>query len=439
MLGNLAEIKVVQEFALVSILIIVVWTLLGTDAIRAFALPLLFLFFAVPFGTSLIKPLQNFTAWFVIHALTISNVAAVMEGHTISLPSGVWAVAEACSGIRFLMSSVVVGTFFSFLIYRSLWRRLAFVAASIVIPIIGNGLRAYGTIMLAYFTNGKLAAGVDHIVYGWLFAVFLEAVLMIVGLRWRESSEPGTRLTSSLPLNTRNNDFPGNAVVFAAAAASVVIIIVPFVAKYFWNQGSPTAEWPDPPVIVSSPWQVVAENDMGWSTEWHGPHREFKRNYEYQKAQVGLDLVGYSGREAMDPETPSDGLPSGKPWDLVGDGLGTAMLGGRRIEVYRSLMESPTASRSVWTWYCVNGECTSSRTKIRLLRAEARVLRKPAAVAIISVGVDNQTITSRPDQVLEEFLQHTSFLISSGPSMNTESSASQGGAVQSARLPGKSR
>src|SRR5262249_21157037 len=124
--------------------------------------------------------------WFVIHSLMFSHVPAVLENHTISLPSGVWSVAETCSGIRFLLSSFVLGLFFSFLMYRSWFRRLAFLCACVVVPIVGNGLRAYGTILLAYSTNNRVAVGMDHIVYGGLFSTIIQVTLLAIGLRWRE-------------------------------------------------------------------------------------------------------------------------------------------------------------------------------------------------------------------------------------------------------------
>lgn len=417
--GNLAEVKVVQEFAVISILIAMVWTLFGTIVVRAFAFPLLFLYFAVPFGTSLVKPLQDFTAWFVIHALTITRVPAVLESHVISLPTGVWSVAEACSGIRFLLSSIVVGLVFACLMYRSPWRRLIFISASIVVPIIGNGVRAYGIILIAYLTNNKLAAGVDHIVYGGLFAVLIEVLLMVVGLRWRQGPEPDGRIAPDprpdTALSARHGGPPGRDAFLVTAAALALIALAPFVASHLWGRTEVAAEWDDPPLMVTAPWQVTVDGDMGWAPEWHNPHKHLSQNYRYGTKQVGLDWVLYAGGQAMDPETPSDGLPSSKPWAFVGGGFGTAFTGGRRIEVYRSLMESGRVSRSVWTWYCVNGEYTANRTRVRFLRAKARFMGKPAAVAVTSLGADNQTNTGEADQVLQEFLQHVLFRKTAGP------------------------
>src|SRR5262249_23481628 len=198
MAGNLGEVRIVQELSVVAILIAVIGTTLGFSVVRTLTFPLSFLFFAVPFGVSLIRPLQDVTTWFVIHALTFSRVPAMLENHTLWLPSGIWTVAEACSGIRFLLSAVVLGSFFASLAYRSWKRQLIFMCASVLVPILGNGLRAYGTVLLAYLSDNRLAAGVDHIVYGAVFATLIQLGLIAVGLRWRETT------VLSAPMNTES-------------------------------------------------------------------------------------------------------------------------------------------------------------------------------------------------------------------------------------------
>lgn len=411
LLGNLAEVKVVQEFAVVSILVAVVWTILGTGVVRSLAFPLLFLFFAVPFGTSLIKPLQNFTAWFVIHALTLSHVPAVMENHTISLPSGVWTVAEACSGIRFLLSSFVLGTVFAFLMYRSRRRRLIFLCASIIVPIIGNGLRAYGTILLAYTTNNRLAAGVDHVVYGGFFSVLIQLLLIAVGLHWRECPEPNaqTSLASRRvePLQANHDSSPDRSALFVATTAWALIVIAPLAAAHLWNKASATAGWADPPVIVAAPWQTKTDGDTSWAPEWRGVDRQFSQSYASGTNSVDLNWALYSGRGETDLLDVPDAMA--KSWAVATAGFGNAMVGDQRITIYRSLVESGVASRAIWSWYCVGRECTVSRARVRLLQAEARLLGKSASVAVISLGADNQTNAWKAEKALQEFLLHASF------------------------------
>jgi len=424
-LANLAEVRIAQEFAVVAILIVLVWTLLGTAVVRALAFPVLFLFFAVPFGASLIKPLQDLTTWIVVHALTISNVPAVLENHTLSLPSGAWTVAEACSGIRFLLSSVVLGTVFASIAYRSRKRQLLFMCASVVVPIIANGLRAYGIVLLAYLTDNRVAAGVDHIVYGTLFYLFVQLVLILVGLRWRETRGADDPITPDsarlLDASPKENGSPGMAAFVVSAASLVLISPAPFVAAHLWSRATATSGWAEPPVIVSAPWQVAASSDMSWAPELRGSDKEFSQSYTYQRDRIDLHWVFYSGRHGTDLVGSYNLVADPKLWALAADSFGSTTVDGRPVSVHRSLIESGSVSRSVWTWYWVSGEYTASSPRVRFLQAKARLLGKPATVAVISVGTENQADASQAERVFGEFLRHASFLVTGASPPSRES------------------
>src|SRR5439155_12783777 len=163
-----------------------VWALIGTRVARALAFPLAFLFFAVPFGEFLVPVMIDWTADFTIWALRISGVPVYREGSFFMIPSGMWSVVEACSGLRYLIASLMIGCLFAYISYRSPLRRARFVAAAVVVPLIANWLRAYIIVILAHLTSNRLATGIDHVIYGWIFFGVVMAILFWVGLQWRE-------------------------------------------------------------------------------------------------------------------------------------------------------------------------------------------------------------------------------------------------------------
>ena len=126
------------------------------------------------------------TADFTVAALRASGIPVYREGLQFVIPSGSWSVVEACSGIRYLMASFMVGSLFAYLNYRSWRRRLAFVAVSLVVPIVANWLRAYMIVMLGHLSGNTLAVGVDHLIYGWVFFGIVIMAMFMVGARWSE-------------------------------------------------------------------------------------------------------------------------------------------------------------------------------------------------------------------------------------------------------------
>jgi exosortase A len=190
--GNVADVQVIQHIALITMLDALVWTFLGNASVRVLRFALLFLFFAVPVGDSLVPLLQQWTAAFTVNALRLSGIPAVQDGLILSTPSGNWQVAEACSGIRYLIASIVIGVLVAGVAYRSWKRRITFLLLSALLPIIANAVRAYGIVVLAYLSGNAIATGVDHVIYGFVFFSLLTAILLTVAFRW---SEPVTAAT----------------------------------------------------------------------------------------------------------------------------------------------------------------------------------------------------------------------------------------------------
>src|SRR4029453_12636412 len=104
-------------------LVLAVPMLLGMEVARAITFPLAFLLFMVPFGEFLLPPLMEGTASVTIAALRLTGVPVYREGLQFVIPSGKWSVVEACSGVRYLIASMVVGVLFASLNSRSLRRR----------------------------------------------------------------------------------------------------------------------------------------------------------------------------------------------------------------------------------------------------------------------------------------------------------------------------
>jgi len=190
LLGELAAVNAATQFALTGMLVLLVPVVFGWPVARCIAFPLGFLFFAVPFGEFALPQLMDWTAHFTVAALRLSGIPVYQEGLQFIIPSGSWSVVEACSGIRYLMASVMVGTLFAYLNYRSMTRRWIFVAFSIVLPLAANWLRAYIIVMLGHYSGNTLAVGADHLVYGWVLFGIIMVVMFMVGARWAEPDSP---------------------------------------------------------------------------------------------------------------------------------------------------------------------------------------------------------------------------------------------------------
>lgn len=179
-----------QQFAVLGFIELLFLAVLGWRMVRVMLVPLLYLAFLVPSGAFLTPQLQDFTAHFITGGLSLLGIPYTSDGYTIDIPAGTFYVAEACAGLRFLIASVAFGTLYACLIYRSPLKRIAFIAVSIVIPIIANGLRGLGIVVLGHIIGSAEAAAADHLIYGWVFFSVVILLLILAGLPFREDTLP---------------------------------------------------------------------------------------------------------------------------------------------------------------------------------------------------------------------------------------------------------
>jgi exosortase A len=179
--ANAVAVNVVSQLAVVLMLPVLVWLSCGWSMLKLLRFPLAYLLFAVPMGDNLVPLLQNITADITVIALQFTQIPVYRDGLYLATPTGLFLVAEACSGIRYLIASVALGTLYAYLTYTSRLKQLIFCLAAIVIPVIANGIRAYGIVLIASLTDMKHAVGVDHLIYGWLFFGFIIFIMFYVG------------------------------------------------------------------------------------------------------------------------------------------------------------------------------------------------------------------------------------------------------------------
>lgn len=212
-----------RQLAVYGFFQVLVLSVFGWRFWRSFAAPLLYLVFLVPFGGFAVGPLQDVTARFIDVALDAFGITHYVDDLMIETTAGLFYVAEACAGLRFIIATLAFGALYAFVIFRSPWRRLAVMALAIIVPVIANGLRATGIIVLAEYLGSAEAAAADHIIYGWGFFSVVLLLLILAGLPFREDrnapAAPAPAIPASRLAAPRGARLAGAAGLAIAAAA----------------------------------------------------------------------------------------------------------------------------------------------------------------------------------------------------------------------------
>jgi len=196
---------------------VIVLAVLGWRFALAFAGPLAYLIFLVPFGGFAVAPLQHITAWLIERGLILAGITHFIDGLMIETTAGMFHVAEACAGLRFIIAALAFGALYALVIFRSPWRRLIVMALALAVPILANGVRAWGIIVVAEYLGSAEAAAADHIIYGWGFFSVVILLMILAGLPFREDASP--------PAVPRFPSRPGTRARPAILAAALVLAV----------------------------------------------------------------------------------------------------------------------------------------------------------------------------------------------------------------------
>ena len=393
LMGELVAVNTATQFALVALLVLAVPTVLGWQIARAVVFPLGFLFFAVPAGDFLTPTLMTWTADITVAALRLSGIPVYREGLLFVIPTGTWSVVEACSGIRYLLASLMVGTLYAYLNYRSMRRRLLFVLISILVPLVANWLRAYMIVMLGHLSNNELATGADHLVYGWaLFGVII-ILLYWIGARWADSVvQPVAEPVATAPWQVGMGGLAGLAVLVLAMAPLELM-------AHIERSASSEPIQLDAAVLPGGEWLAAADPVPTWQPAFNNPSASMRvAAASADGAAVGVYVGYYRNQNATRK------LISSSNRLLASDGPGSNALttGGRTVLASQqpiTVREAHLASDGradqlgkrktlVWQVYWIDGQLVSSDVKGKLLGAIGRLMGRGDDSAVILMFAD---------------------------------------------------
>ena len=391
-MGELSTINEVRQFAVVGIVQIAIAAMLGFGVYRQIWFSALYLFFLVPTGQYLVGPMQHFAAQFVDVSLNLLQIPHHTEGTLFELSNGSYEIAEACAGLRFLIATVALGVLFAYMMFRKWYKVVLFLLACVAVPLIGNGLRCVGIILLAHFTSNAYGAGADHLVYGWGFNVAILLVLFFLGSVFRDPIVDGKNMSARV----EKTDTPKRLVLVFSFAA-LLTSFGPALA--YWHDNhivAPDVSSLTRPLAIPG-WEVSAMAS-DWLPNYPGTDAELSLAITplaepvappvelyvayYAQVRTGHVLtahINHLWNQAIFTQTKS--------------GTAVARLDGQEVLMQEVILASPAGRRIIWSSYWVDGTFTSSLLKIKLLQArsalEGHEGQAQLAVSTIISGTDD--------------------------------------------------
>jgi len=194
--GQFGSELFLSRISLIGVLAGLVLFLAGGRHLRLLAFPLAFLLLMVPLPRIIFNhvafPLQLLASQLGEMVISAAGVPVMREGNVLLLPNRALEVAEACSGIRSLISLLMLAIVLGYFGERRTWARALIAVAAVPIAVVANAIRVAGTGLASYWISPAAAEGFFHTFSGWVMFVLALAALLAFhrALEWKGRKLP---------------------------------------------------------------------------------------------------------------------------------------------------------------------------------------------------------------------------------------------------------
>ena len=366
LVGDAASVAMLRQIGLIVMLQGTVPALLGPQVTRGLLFPLGYSFFLIPFGEELVPPMQMLTADMAMAMLRLFGIPAYIDGIFITTPYGYFAVAEACSGVKFLVAMAALAVLAAHLCFKSMVRRALFLAFALLVPVLANGVRAFSTILIAEYWGTEFAASADHVIYGWFFFGFVIALIGWAAFPWFDRDPEDVVIEA----DQLARFWPGRSHRMAVLVPVALMLVL---APLAVDRISAARATPLPPFaadLAPSGWQLVEGEAKDWRPRFDGADRFMCHRFARSPGgpMVDLCIAGFirqgEGRElvgfAQGVLDPDSDWRWGQNLPAIGAGKAARIVDGTQV-------------RDTLTVYMVDGTVTASSAKVKALTLQARL------------------------------------------------------------------
>jgi exosortase A len=270
-----AGLQIVHQALLPAMILAAVLTCCGGRVTRQLAVPIGYLYCAIPIWDALNPILQSVSVFAVRMLLRISGIPAYFSGNRFQIPAGSFEIADGCSGLHFFIVALSVSVLYG-AINRDRWTmRLKLVAFALALAMLTNWLRIYVIVLAGHLTDmqHRLIRG-EHYSFGWY--VFAGAMLLffLVVRRWPLTPTEATTESSAQS---------------APAPAAIGLAVLALAIAPVWNllDGNRAASASPHALSHSIAGWSVQEGELTWNPVLKGA--DIKQHVAYRAQDVTVD------------------------------------------------------------------------------------------------------------------------------------------------------
>lgn len=403
--GYVGDIRLLMHIATFVSLPLLIWLVIGNNAAKIIAFPLYFMLFSIPIGEQLIPFLQELTTDLAVPLIEMTGVPIYRNGLYLDIPEGRFLVAEACSGISFLVASIVFGNVYAYISFRTLPKQIFFILISLFVPIIANALRVYGIVLTAHLTDMEYAAGADHLIYGGVFYAIVLFLLIFIGERFRDQSITLHKTTQPNKTKAYEQSKPWQVI------ATVLIL---FIMQFSWlssiEKNKSTVK--STPIINIVPLNnnIQQKKLVKWQPSFPLA-TETQQGVIWLNKNTSIDffIAAYASGEG-ELISSLNQLYDAKRWSLVDTSSITLKDGKQKVSLTQ-LISPQGEKRMIIHWYQLSNETFTSKIKIKLYQTFNLLLGQVDNSSLVAFSVQSNDSSTQNELLLAEFVEDNKVII----------------------------
>ena len=410
--GNLVSVNSLTQFSFILMICLCIPTMLGWEITKKILFPITFLFFAVPIGDFLLPIMMSWTADFTVVALQLTGIPVYRENLQFVIPSGRWSVVEACSGIRYLLASVTVGSLFAYLNYQNFTKRLIFVLFAIIVPLVANWLRAYMIVLIGHYSGNKLATGVDHLIYGWLFFGLIIIVMLFIGMKWADPEKTPVINSEKRIIDITNVNKNAYYLYFLC----LIVLLAPIAVNNFIDSRIKIFPVTIGELDLKNSWKFSKNPENEWSPDFPNSVFQSKSSYLSNDSQQVSLSISYFRKQNYESKlvTSTNTLINfnEKQWQKFSTEKKIILLKDNNFDIESSIIERKNYFLDgkdkkilVWKFYWVNDVFTSNDVYAKILGVISKIKGNGDDGAIVVIYSSFDSDVSSKSDLLKKFLE----------------------------------
>ena len=406
LIAALVDIEMLQTVALLLLVLSILWALLGSRVTKILVFPVFYIGFAIPIWFPLSPILQDLTADAVFWIIRVMEIPALRIENMIVLPAGKLSIEEACSGLRYFLAALTLGSLYGYLNYVTFRARLFVLLVAAGAAVLANMLRVFIVVYLAYKTDMQHPLVHDHLYLGWYLFGGLVVVLLTIDARLHRNRLPGsnrtadTAATKQVPCNKGKSQIMVSVLVVALLVSAGPGII-------FWLSEQPQLD--SNPVKIEFPsatveWPYMEADEDSWTPLYRGAIAHKMAFHDKNNRAIHLYLGVYpSQMQGEELINDLNRISDDKIWRIIYQREKVYNVNGQQV-LEQLLEKNDGTQRLVWYWYRVAGQNTVNKYQAKMLQVLGIVKgMQQASVIAIASKIDGEPEDTR--KILGKFVK----------------------------------